>query len=322
MRKTITYLLAATLQLITICLTSCQKQDSLKKTVSVSISTIGIASKSNDPTDEEAVSDINLFVFNNISGRLETQVYLDKRNYHGGGVSMDLLSGIRYEAVAALNLGYKIQGIRVIEDLTRYRYYMAYPDEYKAGIPMATEKVSFVAGQQAGTIILHAERLMAKISLSIDRSGLDRDIRITAAEAEIGGCPKSVTPFSESRPLGKSDIFAKGFNKTGTQIRNLNSTNVDGKSKEVSMYMLESIGGMLPGMDNPSAAATYPYIQVKMDYMKADGTPLSGYLTYRFCIGDHVGSANIRRNNEYHFTICPQGDGLSGEPSWKVEITK
>lgn len=304
---------------------ACQKEASANKScrVEVVFDTGTLGSKSSDPKDEDAVNDVNLFVFNSLSGMMESHIYLDKKTYLGKPVSMNLLTNIEYEVAACLNFGYKLPDINTIAELPSFKYYMVYPDDYSVGVPMSAFHSGFVAGQGDSPLILQAERLLAKITLSVDRSDLNKDVKMTVLEAEIGGCPRYVTPFSDSKPDGRNDVFQKGFFKKGINVDNLNtSSGEDGKSKEVNLFMFESIGGDLPEMDNPTLAAVYPYIQLRMSYLGPDAEASSGkWVNYRFCIGEEEGSANIKRNTRYHFTVCPHGTGLDGAPSWKVEIT-
>lgn len=308
-----------------ICFAACEKapDSSGEKSLVAIVLDTGPGVKSKDPSDDSAVSDVNLLVYNSRSGMLEEHLWLDSKTFTGGKITMTLLRNVRYTVAACINFGYKIQDVPTLEKLKEFRYYMVYPDEYSLGLPMAALREGFTPGQDEGPLILKAERLMARITLTIDRSGLDKDVIMTVAEAEIGGCPRSVTPFDSSRPTGRSDVFSKGFFKKGIPVNDLNINSGEGrKSRSVDLYMLESLSGELPAMDNPTLVAVYPYIQLKIDYI-APGVyaGIGKWLTYRFCIGEKEGNADIKRNTRYHFTVCPQGTGLSGEPSWKVEFT-
>ena len=94
-------------------------------------STGAIDSKSNLP-DEEKISDINLLIFDN-HGMIERKIYLRERPVL---YQVNLLKGMSYSILACANLGYQLN-VERIEDTENIYHYMAYPDEYKEGIPMA-----------------------------------------------------------------------------------------------------------------------------------------------------------------------------------------
>ncbi len=289
---------------------SCDKEGVTKERSRVEIR-FASGTKSKDPASEDKVNDVNIFAFNSISGLMESHVYLDSKNYGKVPLTMDLLTNISYDIAACINFGYRLPDIRTIDDLPAFRFYLVYPDDYSTGMPMSSMYKGFVPGRQDGPLVMEAKRMMAKIGLTIDRSALNSDVSMLVEEAEIGNCPKSMTPFANSKPDGKSDIFSKGFFKKGIPVDSLNFTGNDGKSKEVSLYMLESLDSGLP-----------PYIQLRLNYVSSSTNSGTGkWLYYRFYIGAKEGDTNIKRNTRYHFTVFPHGTGLDGSPSWKVEFT-
>lgn len=267
--------------------------------------------KSQDPASEDAVNDVNLFVFNSISGLMESHIYMDKKAYGKEPLAMNLLSNVSYDVAACLNFGYRVPDVKSIEDLPSFRFYLVYPDDYSPGMPMSAISKGFVPGRQEGPLVMEARRMMAKIGLTVDRSDLNKDVSMFVEEAEIGNCPKSMTPFADSKPSGKNDIFTKGFFKKGIPVDRLNSDDGNGKSGEVFLYMLESLDSSLQ-----------PYIQLRLNYVSSSTSSGSGkWLYYRFYIGPREGDNNIKRNTRYHFTVFPHGTGIDGAPSWKVEFT-
>ena len=184
---------------------------------------------------------------------------------------------------------------------------------------MAAKIENFVA-DSSGRLSLKAERMMAKIVLTIDRSLLAEDVTMAVRQARIGGCPRSMSPFRESRPEGRSDVFKNGFGKLEAEVDNLNRDKSGGRSGEVNLYMLESLSGPVPAsVKDPSAAGIYPYIELEISYKSAKYYTKPGqWLVYRFCIGDEEGLADIRRNTLYRFTVRPEGTGID-EFSWRVD---
>ena len=312
--------------IIAAALVSCEEslQPGNGTTCTVLLSFEAPESKSADPPDESKISDVNLFVFNSQSGSLEEHLYIDTRNFTGEPLEIALLNGVRYDIAACFNFGYRLPRCGGRKDLASMRYYMVYPDEYRIGMPMSALEEGFLAGENA-SLILKAVRLMAKISIRMDRRDLDEGVVMNVAEVVVGGCPKSVTPFSDSKPLDRTDVFAQGFTKNGLAVDNLNKAGPEnGRSQEVDLYMLESLNGDLPSeMSDPTKAyAPYPYIEMRIDYYSppTEGTGL--WLMYRFCIGEEEGNADIKRNTRYRYTVCPHGTGLDLNPSWRVEFTK
>lgn len=269
------------------------------------------ATKSKNPASEDAVNDVNIFAFNSISGLMESHVYHDSKTYGKEPLTMNLLTNISYDIAACLNFGYRVPDIKTVQDLPAFRFYLVYPDDYSTGMPMSAVSRGFVPGKQDGPLIMKAGRMMAKIGLTIDRSALNKDVSMFIEEAEIGNCPKSMTPFASSKPEGKSDIFSKGFFKKGIPADSLNSNDGNGKSGKVSLYMLESLDSGLQ-----------PYIQLRVNYVSPETSAGNGkWLYYRFYIGPREGDTNIKRNTRYHYTVVPHGTGIDGAPSWNVEFT-
>lgn len=288
-----------------------------------------VHTRSSDP-DEDAVADVNLFIFN-FEGKLEDCIFVrDSRISHNAdGTSqlrVSLLRGMEYSILACANFGFAISGIGTEQDLLEYRYWMAYPDEYLGGVPMSGKTGKFKADGE--TVRIDMERLMSKVSLSIDRSRLSKGVTFNVRSVEVGNCPRSVSAFQESHALGGDDVFGHGFAKEGADVDDLNRSSEVGKSREIGVYLLENMqGNLLEGvrndkdklLDNKALQDVCSYIEIAAEY-KSDTvySPAGEYLKYRFYLGESPGNFDVRRNNHYHFTICPEGDGLN-EDSWRVD---
>lgn len=273
--------------------------------------------KSSDPPEEYLVSDVNIFIFNSVEGILEESSYSDSRNL-SQGITVPLLKGAAYDIFACLNFGYPIAGIKTKDDLKALRFHLAYPDEYHGGIPMAARLESF--STDSSFVILRPERMMSRIVLKMDRSLLSDGVSMSVRRVRLVGCPKSMSPFLESRAEGKDDIFRDGFNKTESEADNLNRDGPGRQSSEVCLYMLENLAGKIPSsVTDPSATGVYPYVELEMDYVSKSLHSKPGeWLIYRFCIGEAEGVADIRRNTIYRYTIRPEGSGVE-EFSWRVD---
>lgn len=303
--------------------------DSVAEDVCIVIRTDGCPTRSSDP-EENLVTDLNLFIFNE-DGLLEERLYIaDAGDAAGEGGHIHettLLKGCRYSIYACANIGYRLEA-GTIQDLENYRYYLVYPDDYRTGIPMCGKK-ELVSVAADGIIDVTLERLMAKVSVRIDRSRLSDDVEFHVRKISVGGCPKSACLFGQSRAESKDDIFLRGFDKSDDGVAALNSDEAFGRSGKVSVYLLENMQGDLLPEDTEDdgkileegdpAAKVCSYIEIEADYLSSSHYTLPGQsLIYRFYIGDGNGNFDVRRNRHYNICITPDGDGLS-EDSWRVD---
>ena len=164
-------------------------------TISVCFSLLppgGPLTRAHDP-DEDRIADYNLFIFN-AYGLLEEKVYVSSRQLvmENGVVTHHtrLMQNVPYTILAAANLGYELP-CRTLAEAKAYRYFMAYPDEFTPGVPMATVLDGVQVGAD-GQFPLPLKRLMARVDLQIDRTALDPDVHFTIRSVQIGGCPSSV----------------------------------------------------------------------------------------------------------------------------------
>ena len=272
------------------------------------------AVKAEDP-DETRVSDVNLFLFNS-RGVLEERAYLrsgDLRPVEGGvGITRKLLKDTPYDIYVCANLGYPLE-LSTREDLARYRFYLTYPDEYAGGIPM-TACVKGAVSEEGRPINIPLERMMAKVSLRLDRTALASDVRMLVRRVTVGGCPRSSLLFSESRAETAEEVFATGFTKVYPECDALNKDVTLGMSRECAVYLLENLQG--DRLREPVCS----YIEMEVEYFSDIYYSGSGqYLVYRFYIGGRKGNYDIRRNCHYRITVRPEGDGLHGD-SWSVDM--
>ena len=262
------------------------------------------ATRAADP-DEEHISDYNLLIFNPL-GELEEKVFVSGRQmeYRGGAVCHRtyLLKGVPYTFLAAANLGYELP-CRTLEEARAYRYHMAYPDEFRSGIPM----VAILENQETTEQMeIPLERLTAKVVLSVDRRALDEDVQLVVRQVKVGSCPSSVQLSGESRGL---HFFANGYLKDWSQVRALN------EGGSLGVYLLENAQGERP---EPSRADC-SYIEIKMEYHSDSFHTRAGeYLVYRFFLQESPGVYTVRRNVLYRITVKPEGDGLE-EDGWRVD---
>lgn len=280
--------------------------------------------------DEEKISDLNIFLFDS-DGRLESRVFLRGLDKTGcpAGWDTEWLLGTECRIFACANFGFEMKGISTTEDIRQFRYHMAYPDEYSRGIPMSGEAAVTVS-RDMRTVSVQMTRLMSRITLAIDRSALDANVKFHVKSARIGGSPRSVNAFADSRAAGRTDTFSQGFIHSLSEADALNIDAGAGVSRTVSLYMLENLqGDLLPDIsgeeemvldDKPDAVSgVCSYIELKIEYISETlHTGAEEYLIYRFYLGERPGNFDVRRNCCYRITVKPAGTGLNGA-GWRVD---
>ena len=306
----------------------CTAAEGIKETALVRFRPAVAGTRALDP-DEMRISDLNIFVFNEY-GILEGRAYLTGLSSGGDGTgycwSIDLLRNAEYSFYACANFGYET-AIGTLEDLKAMRYHIAYPDDYSIGMPMSgkLEHVTVTEGE----VTVPLERLMARISICVDRSRLDEDVEFNIKSIKVERCPRSVTPFMSSHASDPFDFFPSGFMRKDYETDVLNTVYSDGTSGEVSLYMLENMqGDLLPGNEdeslkvlpeNSGSRAFCSYIEIRSEYLSDSQYSRPGeYLVYRFYPGEDPGNFDICRNSEYKIRIMPEGSGLNGT-EWRID---
>lgn len=271
--------------------------------------------------DEDKITDISLIIFDE-SGHAEDCIWLTRGSRT---CTTDLVIDKKYTFCACANFGYQIYASH-IEELQDIRYHLAYPDEYREGIPMAAVKEVLITEECIVDIDL--QRLMAKISLRMDRSRLDRDVEMNVRSARIGNCPRYVKPFTASKIEDNDDTFPTGYLLNDIQTAELNYNIGEGLSSEVSLYMLENMQGPADGNITHDSEKVFEqkdkrsevcsYIEMEIEYLSPEKASGEKGLIYRFYLGEDRNSFDVERNTHYHITVTPENDGLNDD-SWRVD---
>lgn len=271
--------------------------------------------------DENLITDISLLIFDE-TGAAEECIFLGNGLLH---YTTKLVTNKEYRFCACANFGYPVYADH-IDELQEITYRAAYPDEYHEGIPMYAEEKMLICNGTALDISL--KRLMAKISIRMDRSLLDKDVEMNIRSARIGNCPRYVTPFRDSRNGNADDSFPLGFSLDDVQTADLNFSIGNGLSKDVSLFMFENMQGKSDvhiGKDSEKVfdkddprKDLCSYIELEIEYMSDVKKSGEEGLIYRFYLGEDRNSFDVRRNTHYHITVTPENDGLS-EDSWRVD---
>ena len=296
--------------------------DNREAEISILIGETALKTKSRLP-DEEKISDVGILIYD-VYGRLEHSSYHTGQNVF----QAKLLKGERYEIRAFVNFGYKITA-QHIEELEDLQFHLAYPDEYKNGIPMVAATDVVINGDSQ--IVLEPVRLMSRISLKMDRSKLSEDVRMDVSSVRIGNCPKKVKVFGNSRAESEDDCFTAGYSHSGSECSALNTEDSKRMSDEVSLYMMENMQGRFSEngieSDEDKIFEDYDkrqkicsYVEISLEYSSPAWTSMTGPLIYRFYLGEDRNSLDVERNCHYHITVSPEDDGLK-ENSWRVDKT-
>lgn len=301
---------------------ACSMHETEEDSVTCTICLTGgsMSTRSADP-DESLITDISLMVFDE-HGDAEECVWLPRgQDRH----RMRLVKGKRYTICACANFGYQVYADNISE-LDEITFHLAYPDEYREGIPMYARTETTVTAD--GEIRVMLERLMSKISIRMDRSRLSEGVKMDVRSALIGNCPRTAKVFSDNKVADEDGCFPFGFYRNELQTALLNYDTGDGLSREVSLYMLENMQGRMPShieddsdkiLDSDGLPGrTSSYIELELDYTSDLYVSGSGSLIYRFYLGEDRNSLDVRRNTHYHITVTPEDDGLS-EDSWRVD---
>lgn len=291
--------------------------------VPVRFDTGRLAVRSSDP-DEERISDLSLMVFD-AYGRLEEHAYLEGNDIRR--CSVWLTPGKEYRFAVCVNFGYEVK-VSNVADLEKVTCHLAYPDEYRNGIPMYAD--SGLIGISGDTeITLSLIRLMSKISIRMDRSRLSDDVEMNVTAVRIGNCPKMTRVFIPNSVKDGDECFPLGFTKTGEDCWQLNRTETSHISGSVSLYMLENLQGrfaedtiakdcdkVFDGYDPRREKCSY--IELDIDYISSDKASTGDCLRYRFYLGEDRNNLDVERNCHYRITVRPEGDGLSDD-GWRVD---
>lgn len=278
------------------------------------------ASKAMDP-DEERISDVSIMIFDE-RGDAEECLWLQNGQTT---TEVSLVVGKRYSFRACANFGYRTYADH-IDELDETIYYMAYPDEYSQGMPMYAEIDNIRIGEDA-SVELRLQRLMAKISLRMDRRRLSEGVEMNVLGVRIGNCPKSVKVFGKNTVSSHDQCFGMGFSRDDVQTAVLNTIRQDDISGTVTLYMLENMQGDIEGSIDSDAEKVFgeqdhrrdicSYIEMDIEYLsheKYSERPL----VYRFYLGDSRTNLDVERNCHYMITVSPEDDGLKGD-GWRVD---
>ena len=276
--------------------------------------TAGTPTRSSIDADEDALEDINLYAY--CDGKLEAMLYTQSPE----DIRMKLYKGRTYNMYALANMG-EVEAPVSEEDMKDHRYSVGSLREIEGAFPMAWMKEGFTIEGSSPSLGISLERLLARISFSIDRSELD-DFQVTAIKLRQGAL--GVYPFREdSRAESASDV-ADGDWASASDLSTLNA------GGEIAFYALENRQGVLmPGNSDPcsktpdgipdnSELCTYLEMTSSYSGQYQGVTVSSDNVTYRFYLGeDNCTDFNVIRNKDVKINLKVTEDRIFDE-SWRV----
>lgn len=298
--------------LLSAVLVACHKEEPTLSKITLVMATGSVPTRAGDP-DAQTISDYNLLIFNSF-GLLEEKVYVPRRQLVlvGGKVrhSTTLFKEGSYTILAAANLGYELP-VMTLGEAMAYRFFLAYPDEYSRGVPMAACLEEFTPGSEREQEI-PLQRLMARVDLQMDRTALDSGVSLEVTDVRVGNCPSSATLFRVSKAETADQVFGTGFYKSGLEVAALNRDVSLGLSGTVSVFLLENCQGETL---HPTVCS---FIEIRAEYHSSRWhTSPSSRLVYRFYLKEGE-NYDVTRNTQYSVRIKPRGDGLPDE-EWRVD---
>ena len=276
--------------------------------------TAGTPTRSSIDADEDALEDINLYAY--CDGKLEAMLYTQSPE----DIRMKLYKGRTYNMYALANMG-EVEAPVSEEDMKDHRYSVGSLREIEGAFPMAWMKEGFTVEGSSPSLGISLERLLARISFSIDRSELD-DFQVTAIKLRQGAL--GVYPFREdSRAESASDVADGDW----ASASDLSTVNAGG---EIVFYALENRQGVLmPGNSDPwsktpdgipdnSELCTYLEMTSSYSGQYQGVTVSSDKVTYRIYLGeDNCTDFNVERNRDMEIRLKVTEDRIFDE-GWKV----
>ena len=277
-------------------------------------------------SEDSMIHDINLLVFHN--GRLEYQKWgTTTQGEEEIRMDLPLVLGRKYTFYALANYGRNFF-IPDLEALENHSLQIDSPYITNRGCLM--NAIADVEISDGCNIELELCRMMAKVSICINRGMLSEGIGMEVRRISIGNCPRYIRATGENHMENRFDRFDDGFRLSGDECRNLNMRGQGGKSGEVSLYLLENLQGDFPYAieedeekvldDDDPLSEICSYVEIEMEYRSSKHFSTDRNLIYRFYLGEGVKDLNVERNCHYHITVTPEDDGLSGN-GWRVDKT-
>ena len=266
--------------------------------------------------NETAVSNLNIFIYDEASGLLHSTGYFTSFS----SIRFDhLIEGRRYRILALGNTGRRNAPARLAQALQTKAYFDDPESISESGIPMACDtSVVFGSAGDGYSVCLRLRRLMARYALQLDLSRMRGDLELHSAE--VHNVAGSVYPWqAESR--AEADELCDGDCLTEEELEDLTY------GETIRLLVPENLqGDLLEGNDDPwqkvpsqlgeeGDCCTYLEIQARYRF---EGMTIND-LRYRIYLGeDNIRNFDIRRNTSYVVTLSLTDTNAVIASSWKV----
>lgn len=242
------------------------------------------------------------------------------------GLSFTGIAGHAYKVWAAANLGERVS-VDKLSDFTSGQRSASLDDVNSDGIPMFSEGggIGFTMSAAGGSVSIPLTRMLARIDLSVDTSGLPSG-SFAVSGATVRSGVSSYAVFTDTWKQPSDGSTSESFDSASSNdIASLN------RGEVISLYAFENMQGtLLPGNSDPwkkvpenagSTADDCSWLEVKASY-SCQGLS-SDDITYRMYLGaDATTNFDVERNHVYRVTLVPSEDEIFGDRgSWKIEST-
>ncbi len=296
-------------------LLSCQKEGGEGGGVSVSFTLDSFSlSRSSCVAGENDIGTLQLFVTD-----ADGDIVDDVLSSGASPVSFKGRVGETYRLYAVANNPSRITGLRSEADILGWEYTTRLSEHFPCGLPMAGMTEYTVEGKD-GKARVELTRLVAKLSLTLDKSLMSIHGSFTADSVRLRNCPSRIRPFVSEEKVLDAACAADGDVAGEEDLSVLNT------GGSVSFYVLENMqGDLLPGNGDPwaktpenlsSRSDLCTYLEVAGSYSSPG---YSGRDSYRMYLGsDNTSNFDLRRNSLYRLTFIPSEDNMRKEGNWKI----
>ena len=266
--------------------------------------------------DETAVSNLNLFLYDESAGLIHSSGYFTSY----GALRFDhLIEGRSYRLLALANTGRKTAPTRLAQAL---QMCVSMDDPVSisdGGIPMACDKpFTFGSAGDGYAVCLHLKRLMARYALRLDLSRMQGTLELSSAE--LHNVAGSVKPWTEESRASEDEL-CDGDCLTEEELEAI----CEGES--IRLLVPENMqGDLLEDNDDPwlktpdlldEAGSCCTYLEITARY-RFEGMTIND-LRYRFYLGeDNIRNFDVRRNTSYVVTLALTDTNAVVASSWKV----
>ena len=308
----------------------CSKKDLSEErkdegSVSLSFFVDGLFTKSPLVLNEDAISDLNIYVTDEHSRTVFSHTYVP-----GSNISSSYAPGIKVNSnksqsiYVVANLGYSKPLTDVYNLLTSAPFFItasSVSDIAPSGKVVMFGKIENQQFRNGATVSIRLIRQISKVSFGCDYSGLNPGVNVTVKSISLHQIPKKTSVNYTYNGNNNPTVVMDGESRSAAagEIPDLTTT-------PVSFYMWSNMQGTVaPGATNNkekeqlmSAAKKSVSTYVEMEYDYQSSTK-AGTIIYRFFLGESYQDCNIRNNTHYHFTVKFSGDASADENSWSVD---